>query len=284
MDQAGWGAAGCVRGTVEFPSPAAECEAALMEGISLKTFWFLLHQKALPPQVQKSLDSFLLLKKRNSLVPVRFWIGDWSSVVIHVYVLVFITLLWTGALVFSWEWHTFASNDRCRLCSFGKNCFSALSFLPHLILPQKYFLFRKGTVTSFCRLCITNFAEFLPLPKPQKYQMTLSRGCVYRTTGSLWVCWQFSLVEELSLLYVRSALTVDLRTLCVIRVLHGSTWWSYGAVGLGWALRCGTQGVATQLGKGMCGSRFASQMVLILFFRCFSVWWCSVSLEHSALP
>lgn len=66
------------------------------------------------------------------------------------------------------------------------------------ILLQELFLFSKGTVTLFCKICITNFSEVLPLPKPQKYQMacstvavpSLSHGWMYWTTLSLWLCWR----------------------------------------------------------------------------------------------
>lgn len=62
------------------------------------------------------------------------------------------------------------------------------------ILLQEWFLFWKGTVTSFCKICITNLSEVLPLPKPQEEQMacstvavpSLSHGWMYWTTLSLW--------------------------------------------------------------------------------------------------
>lgn len=40
---------------MEFWFPVAEYETVLKESISLKALLFLLHQKALPPQVQKQL-------------------------------------------------------------------------------------------------------------------------------------------------------------------------------------------------------------------------------------
>lgn len=46
------------------------------------------------------------------------------------------------------------------------------------ILLQKWFLFWKGTVTSFCKICILNYSEDFPLPKPQQHPMACSRIAV----------------------------------------------------------------------------------------------------------
>lgn len=214
---------------------------------------------------------FFINKKKKKFLGsceiLNWWLKVCSNPCLCIYFYNFVFIFYNKSLELFHEndTHLFVSDKHCHLCSFGQNCFSDLPFLPHLILPQKYFLFRKGTVTSFCRLCIADFAEFLPLPKPQKYQMALSRGCMYWTTGSLWMCWRLSLVEEPSLLYVWSALTVDLRTLSVIRMPSWEhvveLWAGWPGVDSGlWHTRA-----ATQLGEGMCGSHFASRMVLILF-------------------
>lgn len=106
-----------------------------------------------------------------------YWIGDWKSYSLYLMWGFFLDFLWTRALFSAIITPFYISNKNCSLCSLNRCIFLICSSFHMPILLQEWSLFWKGTVTSFCKICITNFSEVLPLPKPQKYQMACSTCC-----------------------------------------------------------------------------------------------------------
>lgn len=60
----------------------------------------------------------------------------------------------------------YISAKHCRLCN-SEQILICSSFHSSILL-QEWFLFWKGTMTSFCKVFIRNFPEVLPLPKAQE--------------------------------------------------------------------------------------------------------------------
>lgn len=180
---------------MKFWLPVAEQETVLEESMSLKALLFPLLQKALCPQVEKQLRSDFFFIFLDFGI---YWIGDWKSYSLYLMWGVFLDFLWTRALFSAIITPFYISNKNCSLCSLNRCIFLICSSFHMPILLQEWSLFWKGTVTSFCKICITNFSEVLPLPKPQKYQMacstvavlSLSHGWMCWTTLSLWLCWR----------------------------------------------------------------------------------------------
>lgn len=134
-------------------------------GTSFGALLFPLHKKALPPHVKSNCISFSFVC--ISLHPGIYWIGDWKSCGLYL-VWGFLAFLWNGAVFFSTQITQFyISAKHCRLCSVKQKNFLICSSSHTPIPLQEWFLFWKGTMTSFCKVGIRNFPEVLPLPKAQ---------------------------------------------------------------------------------------------------------------------
>lgn len=127
-----------------------------------------------------------------------YWIGDWKSYGLY---LMCIFKLFSGLELsgFPQESHNFIFQIKIVDCAaLNRSVFLICSSFHTPILLQEWFLFWKGTVTLFCKICIINVSEVLLLPKPQTYQIacstvavpSLSHGWMYWTTLSLWLYWR----------------------------------------------------------------------------------------------
>lgn len=149
--------------------------------------------------------------------------------------------------------------------------FSALCFLPHPVLLQKCSLFWKGAMTSYCRLCITNFWGCTG-----SQTSDVSDGPVtwlHVPSNSLFVNVPEirSSYQEFSSLYMQSALTIALVTLCAIKVpsqeqvmeLCVPLCCMLPTAEAGGSFRCGW-GARQHLQDALCRGRFAWALAFIL--------------------
>lgn len=84
----------------------------------------------------------------------------------------------------------YISAKHCRLCSFKQKSFLICSSF-HAPMPlQEWFLFWRGTMTSFCKACIRSFPEVLPLPKAQEAHCSSFPGPEgVLSSLSVWLGW-----------------------------------------------------------------------------------------------